>query len=131
MSDYTIRRITDVPDVFGESYPGEMRFVGPELGTEQVTVTHRRMPPQTGGKGSYGHRHVTQEEIYVVLSGRLQFKLEDDLVEVEGPTAVRVAPGVARSVWNEGPADAELLICSTRIDDVRADVELVEDFWPA
>lgn len=131
MSDYEIRSLTDVPDAFGDSYPGEMRFAGPALGSEQVTVTHRRMPAQTGGKGSYGHRHLTQEEIYVVLSGRLDFKLDDDVVEVAAPAFVRVAPGVARSVWNEGPDDAELLICSTRIEDVRADVELVDDFWPA
>lgn len=130
MSDYTIRRLADVPDAFGGRYPGEMRFMTGELGTEQVAITHRRMPPQSGGKGSYGHRHRTQEEVCFVISGRLQFKLGDELVEVEGPAAVRLAPGLARSIWNDGPGDAELLIVSTRIDDLRADVELVDDFWP-
>lgn len=131
MSDYTIRRLADVPDAFGDRYPGEMRFLGPELGTTQVTLTHRRMPPQTGGKGGYGHRHRTQEEVYVVLSGRVQFKLGDEVIDVEGPTAVRVAPGMARSIWNDGPDDAQLLIVSTRLDDPRGDGEIVEGFWPA
>lgn len=130
MSDYTIRRLTDVPDAFGDKYPGEMRFLTGELGTTQVAVTHRRMPPQTGGKGGYGHRHKTQEEIYFVISGQLQFKLGDDLVDVEGPTAVRVAPDVVRSVWNDGPGDAHMLIVSVRLDDARADGEMVEGFWP-
>lgn len=130
MSDYTIRRLTDVADAFGGRYPGEMRFLTGDLGTEQVAITHRRMPPQSGGKGSYGHSHRTQEEIYYVISGRLQFKLGDELVDVEGSTAVRVAPGVVRSIWNDGPDDAELLIVSGRLDDVRADVEIVEGFWP-
>jgi mannose-6-phosphate isomerase-like protein (cupin superfamily) len=131
MSDYTIRKLEDVPDVFGGKYPGEMRFLTADLGTEQVAFTHRRMPAQSGGKGSYGHRHRTQEEIYFVISGSLQFKLDDEVVDVAPGTAVRVAPQVVRSIWNEGPDDAELVIVSIRLDDARADGELVEGFWPA
>jgi mannose-6-phosphate isomerase-like protein (cupin superfamily) len=131
MSNYTIRRLADVPDAFGGRYPGEMRFMTGDLATEQVAVTYRRMPPQTGGKGGYGHRHRTQEEVYFVISGRLQFKLGDELVDVEGPAAVRVAPAVVRSIWNDAEQDAELLIVSVRLEDVRADGEIVEGFWPA
>jgi mannose-6-phosphate isomerase-like protein (cupin superfamily) len=131
MSDYTIRKLEDVPDVFGGKYPGEMRFLTADLGTEQLAFTHRRMPAQSGGKGSYGHRHKTQEEIYFVISGTLQFKLDDEIVDVGPGSAVRVAPQVVRSIWNEGPADAELAIVSVRLDDARADGELVEGFWPA
>jgi len=131
MSDYTITRLTDVADAFGGRYPGEMRFMTGDLGTQQVAITHRRMPAQSGGKGSYGHRHQTQEEVYFVISGRLQFKLGDDVADVEGPAAVRVAPQVVRSVWNDGPDDAELLIVSVRVEDPRADAAFVEDFWPA
>ena len=75
MTDYTIRKLDDVPDAFGGQYPGTMRFLTEPLGNQQVAFTHRVMPPHTGGKGSYGHRHKTQEEIYYVISGRLQFKL--------------------------------------------------------
>ena len=53
------------------------------------------------------------------------------MIDVPAGTAVRVAPGTVRSVWNERPEEAELLIVSTRIADGREDVELVEDFWPA
>lgn len=130
MSDYTIRRIEDVPDAFGGAYPGAMRFFTEHLANTQVAFTHRVMPPQSGGKGSYGHRHRTQEEIYFVISGTLQFKLEDEVVDVAGGTAVRVAPGVARSVWNEGSEDAELIIVSVRVENARDDAELVQDFWP-
>ena len=119
----------EVPDVLGD-YPGEMRFLTSQLGSEQVAITHRHMPPRSGGKGGYGHRHKTQEEIYFVISGTLQFKVGDDVFDVGPGTAVRLAPGAVRSVWNDGPEDAELVIVSTRIADVRADVELVEDFWP-
>ena len=129
MSDYSIRKSQDVPDILGD-YPCEMRmFTGP-LACEQVAFTYRRMPAKTGGKGSYGHKHKTQEEVYFVQSGTLQFKLGDDVIDIGPGTAVRVPPATVRSVWNEGPDDAELMIVSTLIDDVRADVDLVDDFWP-
>jgi mannose-6-phosphate isomerase-like protein (cupin superfamily) len=130
MAGYTIVALDDVPDVLGD-YPGEMQFITYEIGAEQVALTYRRMPQHTGGKGSYGHMHKTQEEIYFVISGRLQFKLGDEVVEAAKGTAVRVAPEVARSVWNDGPEDAELIIVSKRIDDAHGDTESVPDFWPA
>jgi mannose-6-phosphate isomerase-like protein (cupin superfamily) len=130
MADYSIRALEEIPDVLGD-YPGEMRMTAAsDLGTEQVSFTWRRMPAQTGGKGSYGHRHKTQEEIYFVASGTLQFKLEDEVLDVPAGTVVRIAPAVARSVWNEGPDDAVLIMCSIKSDDPEGDHETVADFWP-
>ncbi len=130
MADYTLKRLDEIPDVLGD-YPGEMRMGSLGLDAEQVAFTWRRMPAQTGGKGSYGHRHLTQEEIYFVAEGTLQFKLEDEVIDVPAGTVVRVAPSVARSCWNEGPDDAILIMCSTKTDDPGADAEKVPDFWPA
>jgi mannose-6-phosphate isomerase-like protein (cupin superfamily) len=129
MPDWSILPASEGHDITGD-YPGEMRFLTEALGSEQVALTYRRMTPGTGGKGSYGHRHHTQEEIYFVISGKLQFKLDDEVVEVGPLTAVRIAPEVVRSVWNDGPAEVELMICSTRSDDLRAEIETVDDFWP-
>src|SRR5687767_6115338 len=130
MADWAIRRLHDIPDVLGD-YPGEMRMsAASDLGNRQVSFTWRRMPAQTGGKGSYGHRHKTQEEIYFVASGLLQFKLEDDLLDLPAGTLVCVPPHVARSVWNDGPDDAVLIMCSAKVDDPEADVEQVDGFWP-
>jgi mannose-6-phosphate isomerase-like protein (cupin superfamily) len=129
MANYTVCTANDVPDVLGD-YPGEMRFFTGPLATEQVALTYRRMPQHTGGKGSYGHRHKTQEEVYLVVSGHLQFKLEDEVIELGPRTAVRVAADVVRSVWSDRPEDAELVIVSKRVEDVREDAEQVEDFWP-
>ncbi|MGH3135578.1 MAG: cupin domain-containing protein [Gaiellaceae bacterium] len=130
MADYTIKRLEDVQDVLGD-YPGEMRMMTSDLGAEQVAFTFRRMPQHTGGKGSYGHRHKEQEEVYYVASGTLQFKLGDDIVDVAAGTAVRVAPETWRSVWNEEPEDAELIIVSKVVPGgSRDDAEYLEDFWP-
>jgi mannose-6-phosphate isomerase-like protein (cupin superfamily) len=130
MTGYTIAMLTDVPDVLGD-YPGEMRMLTNGLDAEQVALTFRRMPQHTGGKGSYGHFHKTQEEIYFVVRGKLQFKLGDEIVDADAGTAIRVAPEVVRSVWNDEPEDAELVIVSRRAEgDPRDDTGYVPDFWP-
>ena len=130
MSDYTVRKIEEVPDVLGD-YPGEMRLMTSALGAEQVAFTYRRMPQHTGGKGSYGHRHKEQEEIYFVASGRLQFKLGDEILELDKGAAVRVPPQTWRSVWNDEPEDAELIIVSKIVPGgSQEDAEYLEDFWP-
>jgi mannose-6-phosphate isomerase-like protein (cupin superfamily) len=131
MPGYTVRRLDEVKNIFEGNYPGEMRMITYEIDAEQVAFTYRRMPQHTGGKGSYGHRHKTQEELYFVMSGKLQFKLEDDVLELEAGTTVRVAPEVARSVWNDEPDDAELIIVSIKIPEPQADSVQVPDFWAA
>ena len=81
MGNWTVKPLDEMQDVLGD-YPGEMRMATYEVGAEQVALTYRRMPAKTGGKGSYGHAHKTQEELYLVLSGTLQFKLDDEVVDV-------------------------------------------------
>jgi mannose-6-phosphate isomerase-like protein (cupin superfamily) len=131
MADYTVKHFEEVGDVLGD-YPGEMRMMTAALDCEQVAFTYRRMPQHTGGKGSYGHRHKTQEEVYFVMSGKLQFKLGDDVLDLEQGTVVRVAPETWRSVWNDEEEDAELIIVSKRVEGgSRDDAEYLENFWPA
>ena len=130
MSEYTIVRLHEVDDWLGE-YPGEMRGITYPIGAEQVALTYRRMPQHTGSKGSYGHRHREQEELVFVISGKLQFKLDDEVVELVGGDTVRIPPHVVRGIWNDEPEDAEIVIVSKRIDDPQGDVETVPDFWPA
>jgi quercetin dioxygenase-like cupin family protein len=129
MADYVIKRLEEAPDVLGD-YPGEMRMMTYELDAEKVAFTWRRMPPKTGGKGSYGHRHQEAEEIYFVSQGKLQFKLEDEVIELAAGTTIRVPPHVVRSVWNDEPEDAVVIIVSNRVADPRTDAETVPDFWP-
>lgn len=129
MSGYTVISLQDAPDVLGD-YPGEMRFLTGTLEAEQAALTYRRMPPGTGGRGSYGHRHRTQEELYLVLDGTLTFKVGDDVFEAPPGTAVRVAAEAVRSVHNDGDQDVILLITSAKAADYEGEVELEQNFWP-
>jgi mannose-6-phosphate isomerase-like protein (cupin superfamily) len=129
MSGYTVISLEDAPDVLGD-YPGEMRMLTGPLEAEQAALSYRRMPPDTGGRGSYGHRHRTQEELYLVLDGTLTFKLEDEIVQAGPGTAVRVAPETARSVHNDTSEDAILVIVSIKAADYDGEIETVDEFWP-
>jgi uncharacterized cupin superfamily protein len=108
---------------------GEMRWYADALGTEEISFSWRRMPPGTGGRGSYGHRHPGQEEIYFVVSGTVTFKIGDDVFEAGPQTAVRVGGDAFRSVHNDTDSEAELLIVSTRLAEPRTEQQ--QDFWPS
>jgi uncharacterized cupin superfamily protein len=116
---------------FMAHYPGygEQRWYSDALGTEQVSFSWRRMPPGTGGRGSYGHRHPGLEEVYSVISGTVTFKVGDDVFEAGPQTAVRMTGEEFYSVHNDTDAEAELLIFSTRLTD--PPLEKLDGFWPA
>jgi mannose-6-phosphate isomerase-like protein (cupin superfamily) len=130
-TDYTVTERSEATD-FMAAYPGfgELRSYTGALGARQVAITWRLMPPGTGGRGSYGHRHRTQEELMFVVSGTITFKVGDDVFEAGPKTAVRIAPHAVRSIHNDTDSDAELILCSVRVDDLEAEVETVDDFWP-
>lgn len=130
MSDYTAISLSDAPDVLGD-YPGEMRFLTGALEAEQAALTYRRMPPGTGGRGSYGHRHRTQEELYLVVEGTLTFKIGDEVFAAPAGTAVRIAPSTVRSVHNDSDDDAVLVITSVKAADYDGEVETQDGFWPS
>ncbi len=131
MAEYRIATRDEAFDAM-QAYPGfgSMLMYTPMLDTHQTALTLRTMPPGTGGRGSYGHRHTTQEELYLVLKGTLTFKLDEDVFEAGPGTAVKIPPEVVRSVHNDTDEDVELVICSPRIDDPEGDVATVDEFWP-
>ena len=125
---YTVARREEALDFMAgyEGY-GEQRWYSEALGTDQVSFSWRRMPPGTGGRGSYGHRHPGQEEVYFVISGTVTFKVDDDVFQAEPQTAVRIGGDAYRSVHNDGESEAELLIFSSRLAE--PPVEKREEFW--
>jgi mannose-6-phosphate isomerase-like protein (cupin superfamily) len=126
---YSVAKREDAVDWMAQ-YPGfgEMRWYSDACDAEQVSFSWRRMPPDTGGRGSYGHHHPGQEEVYFVISGTVTFKIGDDVFEAEPQTAVKMTGEEPYSVHNDADSDAELLLFSTR--DPNATTERQEDFWP-
>ena len=130
--DYTRAERGEATDLMaGYEGFGEMLSYGDALGAEQVAFSWRRMPAGTGGRGSYGHRHRTQEELYFVVAGTATFKVGEDVFEAGPGGAVRVAPHALRSVHNDSGEDVQLIIFSIRCEDPGSEIETEDGFWPA
>lgn len=108
MAEYTVVKVSDVPDQ-GENLgyePGqlEIRFLRNDLGCEHCGVSFARYRP---GFALKPHSHNRQEEIYVLVSGRAQVLVGDnDVVDLEPWTAIRMPPETPRSVRAVGDEDA-------------------------
>lgn len=125
---YSLASREQVPDFMAE-YPGlgEMRWYTEALACDRVSFSWRTMPANTGGRGSYGHRHPGLEEVYLVLSGTATFKVDDEVFEAGPQTAVRVDADCFHSVHNDGDLAVELIAISARSDGA---TEKQDGFWP-
>jgi mannose-6-phosphate isomerase-like protein (cupin superfamily) len=130
MTDYAIVHPDDVDDAYaGSDVPGEFRRLTRALDCAQLAATLIRIPPHSDFEQGTGHYHDEVEELYIVTSGRLTWRL-GDAIETVGPgTAVRVAPQTPRSHRNEGDEPVEMWAISRRID--RSDATKIDDFWEA
>jgi mannose-6-phosphate isomerase-like protein (cupin superfamily) len=126
--DYSLRNLGDIPDQaprFGFSDVQESRFPREDLESKTIGLAFHRL--KAGQRQAFAHRHEQAEEIYVVLSGTGQIKLDDERKEIGPLDAIRVAPHVTRA-FEAGPdQDLELLAFGPRH---AGDGELVhEGFW--
>ena len=55
------------------------------------------------------HRHERQEEVYLVLEGRLTLMIESEPIEVAEGELIRVAPDLRRQLVNYGPGRVVLV----------------------
>jgi mannose-6-phosphate isomerase-like protein (cupin superfamily) len=108
MADYTVVKVSDVPDQAGnlghdpERY--EVRFMRNDLGCEHCGVSFARLSP---GFTIPGHTHNRQEEIYLLVSGGAQALVGgNDVVDMEPWTAIRVPPETPRALRAVGDEDA-------------------------
>ena len=82
---FTLRNLReDVADV-GSNFDGapdlEFRGASTALELEQSGLSYQFVPP--GYRFPFGHTHMTQEEVYVVVGGSGRMKLDDEVVEVK------------------------------------------------
>jgi mannose-6-phosphate isomerase-like protein (cupin superfamily) len=128
MAGYTVVNLLDVEDMaprFGHAPGAESRFASKPLGLQKQGLSLFRFAP--GFRLPFGHRHGEQEEIYLVVSGSLRMKLEDDIVELGPWDAVRVAPETARGM-EAGDEGVEVVVVGAP-GTGNADTELLRDWW--
>jgi mannose-6-phosphate isomerase-like protein (cupin superfamily) len=124
---YTVVNLKEVEDLaptVGLSPNLEARFARKPLELEQSGLTYFRMAP--GFREPFGHRHGSQEEIYVVVSGSMRMKLEDEIIELHAWDAIRIPPKTMRC-REAGPNGAEMILIGA--PQAEGDGELLRDWW--
>jgi mannose-6-phosphate isomerase-like protein (cupin superfamily) len=123
---YTVKKLTDIEDSAPKSGFGdvqEARFAKDALNTEDTGFSYHRLKAQR--RQPFGHKHQRAEEVYVVLAGSGQVKLDDEVVELQALDAVRVAPEVTRA-FEAGPSGLDLIVFGPRCD---GDGEVLMGWW--
>ncbi|HEY6888675.1 MAG TPA: cupin domain-containing protein [Solirubrobacter sp.] len=100
----------------------EERFISlrRELGVSTFGLNQIILRP--GQRGRI-HRHKTQEEVYIVLSGTLTLVYEDEVKELGQGEIARVAPDVRRYITNRHPEDVLLIALGGALEHVGRDGE--------
>ncbi len=94
--------MTRLDDTSAERFVSLRRALGvTSFGLNQILL-------RPGQRGRI-HRHAHQEEVYLVLSGRLTVEVEGTPHDLEAGELMRVAPGVRRRIVNLGPALCSVL----------------------
>jgi mannose-6-phosphate isomerase-like protein (cupin superfamily) len=100
VEDGTARTRLD-PDTAERFVPLRRQLGVTSFGINQIVL-------QPGQRGRI-HRHRHQEEVYLVLEGRLALVIEGDESELLEGDVIRVAPGLRRQLVNRGPGRLVLL----------------------
>jgi uncharacterized cupin superfamily protein len=110
VSDYKHLNLKDdvenMSEKFGLAPNMEARFGRNALGLEGGGFSYQKLAPNFSSP--FGHRHTTQEEAYVVVSGSGRVKIEDDVHDLRQWDALRVPATTARA-FEAGPDGLELI----------------------
>jgi mannose-6-phosphate isomerase-like protein (cupin superfamily) len=120
-----LRELEDLAKKFGLSPAMETHFAREPLGCEQSGLSLQRLAPNA--RQPFGHRHETEEELYVVVDGSGRVKLDDEVRDLRAWDALRVSPGVTRTF--EASAEGMEFLAFGASGLGIGDVESVEGAW--
>ncbi len=128
MASYIVVNLKEVEDQapnFGLAPDLEARMARVPLELEHSGISFQRLAPSF--RVPFGHRHKTQEEIYIVVNGSVRVKLEDEVVELRQWDAVRVPKDTMRG-FEAGPDGVEIIAVGAPHTGP-GDAEMVSDWW--
>ena len=117
--------VDDQAPNFGLAPDLEARMARVPLELEQSGISYQRLAPNF--RVPFAHRHKTQEEIYVVVSGSMRVKLEDEVVELGQWDAVRVPKETMRG-FESGPDGVEIIAVGAP-NTGPGDAEVEQGWW--
>ena len=92
---------------FPQPVPGKA-FIKEDLALSGMEISFNYVPK--GGAIPFYHRHKSNEELYVFLSGRGELQVDDVTIPVAEGSAVRVSPAGKRA-WRNIGEDALVFLC--------------------
>jgi mannose-6-phosphate isomerase-like protein (cupin superfamily) len=119
-----LREVENQSPKFGMPAELEARFARRSLGGETLGLSLLTLAP--GFRVPFGHKHVAQEEVYVVVRGSARIKVDDEVVEVGEWDAIRFDSETMRNV--EAGSDGVELLAFGAGDDPQ-DVEMAPGWW--
>jgi mannose-6-phosphate isomerase-like protein (cupin superfamily) len=128
MAGYTLVNLREVEDQapkFGLSPNLEARMARVPLELENFGVSYQSMAPNF--RVPFGHNHKRQEEVYVLLSGGVRVKLDDEIVELKPFDAIRVPNDTMRG-FEAGPEGAALIAIGAP-NTGPGDADMVQGWW--
>jgi mannose-6-phosphate isomerase-like protein (cupin superfamily) len=106
----------------------DLRILRGRLRCEHVGVSYVRFG--AGWRLTLGHRHPPGgEEVYVLVEGRAEIKVGDQILSMAAPSAIRVPGEQFRAVRAVGDVPATFVVVGYPIEDPNETV-FARDFWP-
>jgi len=124
---YTKTNLRDVENAAPKfDMPDEMqaRFARREIDGETLGLSLFTLEP--GFRIPFGHKHETQEEVYVVVRGSGRVKVDDEVVELREWDAIRFDKDTMRNV-EAGSDGIEYLAFGAGTDPT--DAEMTPGWW--
>jgi mannose-6-phosphate isomerase-like protein (cupin superfamily) len=91
-------------------------FLRSLLGSAGLEMSLNAVPP---GKGiPFLHKHQENDEVYVIVGGRGQFLVDDECIDVEEGSTLRISPAASRAWRNNTDAPLYFLCIQYRADSV-------------
>jgi len=127
MAGYTkksLREVENQAPKFGMPEEMDARFARTALGGKTLGLSLLKLAPNF--RMPFGHKHVAQEEVYVVVRGSGRIKVDDEIVEVAEWDAIRFDEDTMRNV-EAGPDGIEYLAFGAGEDP--RDVDMAQNWW--
>jgi uncharacterized cupin superfamily protein len=127
MSSYTKKNLRDVQNQapnFGMPDEMDARFARTDIEAETLGLSIMKLDP--GFRIPFGHKHVGQEEVYVVVRGSGHVKVGDEVVALREWDAIRFDKDTMRNM-EAGPEGIEYLAFGAGTDPT--DAEMAPGWW--
>jgi mannose-6-phosphate isomerase-like protein (cupin superfamily) len=107
--------------------PGKL-FLKELLGFTSCEISINSLP--VGGAMPFLHKHDKNEEIYIFLSGKGEFQIDDDTFPIKEGSVVRVSPKGERAWRNTSKTETLVFLCLQAVDDSFQQAGTISDGLP-